>query len=73
MRKANFVEELEEQFAFQVVALVDHKAEQEGDLSFAKGDTFKILKKQENDWWIGKLDNGDTGFVRNIFVKELKG
>ncbi|CAG8517513.1 8987_t:CDS:10, partial [Scutellospora calospora] len=47
------------------IALYDFVGEQDGDLSFKKGDTIIIIKKTEsnNEWWTGKCKGGVEGIV----------
>jgi hypothetical protein len=48
----------------KVIAKYDFTAQEEGDLSFRKGDIIKIINKTDNDtdWWQGEL-NGEVGQV----------
>ncbi|XBW37820.1 hypothetical protein QEN19_003395 [Hanseniaspora menglaensis] len=54
----------------QAVALFTFEGEEEGDLSFSKGDIISILKKSEstNDWWTGSL-NGSEGIFPANYVE----
>lgn len=49
------------------IALYDYQGEQDGDLSFSKGDIIVVTKKSEssNDWWTGKIGGriGSVGIV----------
>lgn len=50
-------------------AQYDFQAQNEGDLSFQVGDRIEILKKNEDQWWQGKL-NGLTGVFPANYVQE---
>lgn len=54
----------------QAVALFTFDGEEEGDLSFKKGETINIIKKSEstNDWWTGEL-NGNEGIFPANYVQ----
>ena len=54
----------------QARALFTFDGEEEGDLSFRKGDTINIIKKSEssNDWWTGEL-NGQEGIFPANYVQ----
>ena len=48
----------------RVVARYNYNAQEEGDLSFKKGDVITVTRKTHdtNDWWEGTLD-GKSGQV----------
>ncbi|OBA29051.1 DUF500-domain-containing protein [Hanseniaspora valbyensis NRRL Y-1626] len=56
----------------QARALFTFDGEEEGDLSFRKGDTINIIKKSEssNDWWTGEL-NGQEGIFPANYVQMI--
>ncbi|KAI9018956.1 hypothetical protein DFJ74DRAFT_708164 [Hyaloraphidium curvatum] len=55
-----------------VQALYDFEAQQQGDLSFRKGDQIEILERTAdvNDWWTGRIGNREGQFPGN-YVAEL--
>lgn len=56
----------------QAIALYTFKGEQQGDLTFRKGDVIEILKRSDtaDDWWTG-LNNGSTGIFPANYVELL--
>jgi hypothetical protein len=34
---------------------------EDGELSFKEGEKIKILKKNEDGWWIGQVKSGQVG------------
>ena len=48
------------------IALYDFEGEQEGDLSFSRGDVIEILQKTETGWWIGRIDDQVGSFPYNF-------
>eukprot|EP00055_Hartaetosiga_balthica_P009109 m.35534 g.35534 ORF g.35534 m.35534 type:complete len:926 (+) comp6610_c0_seq1:210-2987(+) len=56
----------------------NHKAAQDGDLRFKKGDLVRIVSMPEKHWWIGKQeDSGAKGtfpvsFFKKVDVQEMK-
>lgn len=54
--------------ADQATAKFNFEGEQDGDLSFRKGDIITILKKTEkdSDWWTGRIGNKEGIFPRQV-------
>ena len=50
-----------------VIALFDYDG-QSGELSFRKGDSIKIVSKDDPNWWVGKIGNL-TGYLPSNYVK----
>jgi hypothetical protein len=42
-------------------ALYAYTALEDGELSFKEGEKIKILKKNEDGWWIGQVKSGQVG------------
>ncbi|KAI8809267.1 hypothetical protein BJ742DRAFT_677130 [Cladochytrium replicatum] len=51
----------------RAIALYDFEGEQDGDLSFRKGDIIVVLKKttSQNDWWTGRCAGREGQFPAN--------
>lgn len=63
-------------FCFQtsivVLALYDFAAEEEGELSFKKGDKIEVINKADRNWWTGKLvATGAMGQFPSTYTKEI--
>ena len=56
------------------VALYDYEAQREEQLSFKKGDYLEVKIEDCNfDWWMAKSRNtGNTGYIPNNYVAEVK-
>lgn len=62
----NYVEE--ESSSQNVTALYDYDAQEGNELSFKEGDVIKILKKNDDGWWLGEL-NGKQGLLPCSYVQ----
>lgn len=52
-----------------VIAIYNHEARDQGDLSFKKGDRLLILDESDPDWWKARhTGNGKTGYIPRNFV-----
>ncbi len=52
--------------------MYDYKAEREDELNLVVGDTVTVLKKQEDDWWLGvSTQTGKQGVFPSTFVEEI--
>ncbi|KAI8614012.1 hypothetical protein BC830DRAFT_1129333 [Chytriomyces sp. MP71] len=51
--------------ANRVVALYDFDGQRAGDLSFRAGDEIVVLKKNDNDWWDGRIGAREGVFPAN--------
>jgi hypothetical protein len=55
------------------VAMNDYDQKTDEDLSFKKGDRFKILDDQDPDWWNARsVDTGLEGYILRHYVAEHK-
>ncbi|XP_065672357.1 nephrocystin-1 isoform X7 [Hydra vulgaris] len=59
-------------YIYCVEALSDFKAEQEGDLTFLKGEIIYITKANEDGWWDGINKKGENGLVPSTLVKVVE-
>ena len=53
------------------VALYDYTQAQEGVLTFRAGQTMKIIKKENQVWWVVELE-GKTGYAAVSYIQEKK-
>lgn len=52
-----------------VIAMYAYRAENEGDLSFRKGEKLEIIEKSDPDWWtVKRIDTGETGYIPANYV-----
>ncbi|KAI9360872.1 hypothetical protein DFJ73DRAFT_815267 [Zopfochytrium polystomum] len=49
----------------RVVALYDFNGERDGDLSFSRGDVITVVKRNANEWWVGRLNGREGVFPAN--------
>ena len=52
----------------QVTALYDYHAQRSDELSFVKDDVIKVLWRDNDNWWMGELDDGRQGFFPVNYV-----
>ncbi|CAG8658065.1 4828_t:CDS:10, partial [Gigaspora rosea] len=52
-------------------AIYDFATEDSGELSFNKGDILEIIEKDDNGWWLAKM-NDDQGWVPSNYLEEIK-
>jgi len=64
----SFVDSLPEEKI--VTAIYDYTADSDVELSFSKGDTIILLKKNLNGWWEGEY-YGRRGLFPSVFVQEI--
>ncbi|KAI8098757.1 P-loop containing nucleoside triphosphate hydrolase protein [Halteromyces radiatus] len=50
-------------------AIYPFHSDQEGEISFEKGDILEIVEKDDNGWWLARL-NGIEGWVPNNYLEE---
>ncbi len=55
-------------FVLKVVALYDYQAQRSDELSMQKGFVIKVLYKDNNNWWMGELPDGQQGFFPANYV-----
>ena len=46
----------------QVVALYDYQAQRSDEVSFLRGELITVLYKDNENWWMGELEDGRQGF-----------
>ncbi|KAJ8306393.1 hypothetical protein KUTeg_016938 [Tegillarca granosa] len=54
----------------QVVALYDYRAQRSDELTIFKGDVISVLYKDNDNWWMGELPDGQQGFFPSNYVAE---
>ena len=52
----------------QVTALYDYQAQRSDELSFVKDEVIKVLYRDNDDWWMGELEDGQQGFFPVNYV-----
>ncbi|CAG8569898.1 1649_t:CDS:10, partial [Racocetra fulgida] len=52
-------------------AIYDFATEDSGELPFNKGDVLEIIEKDDNGWWLAKM-NDDQGWVPSNYLEEIK-
>ncbi|OAD08469.1 hypothetical protein MUCCIDRAFT_116620, partial [Mucor lusitanicus CBS 277.49] len=50
-------------------AIYPFQPQEEGEVSFQKGDTMEIVEKDENGWWLARI-NGKDGWVPSNYLEE---
>ena len=56
----------------QAQALFDFIAEEDGEISFKKGDILFVVEKPDANWWVGMLGaQGSQGLFPSTYVKSL--
>ncbi|CAM0140066.1 cytoskeletal protein binding protein [Umbelopsis sp. WA50703] len=65
---ANYVSEAEALGA--VSAIYDYEAQQEEEVTFAEGDTMVLYDKDDPDWYLVKLENGEIGLAPSNYLEE---
>eukprot|EP01117_Protostelium_nocturnum_P011687 TRINITY_DN4254_c0_g1_i1.p1 TRINITY_DN4254_c0_g1~~TRINITY_DN4254_c0_g1_i1.p1 ORF type:complete len:575 (-),score=251.53 TRINITY_DN4254_c0_g1_i1:254-1978(-) len=65
---SNFMQDLSTVKPVRMIARGSFDPECQGDLKFKKGQIIFILN-QEDDWWIGQLEDGSIGYLPRNYVK----
>ena len=63
---SNYVQEASS--SENVTALYEYDAQEANELSFKEGDVIKIVKKNEDGWWLGEL-RGKQGLLPSSYVQ----
>lgn len=54
----------------QVVALYDYNANRSDELTVRRGDVIRVLYKDNESWWFGRLTNGLQGYFLASYVAD---
>jgi len=54
----------------QVIALYDYQAQRSDELSLTRGDRITVLFKDNDNWWMGELADGQQGFFPTNYVDQ---
>ena len=55
-----------------MVALYDYQAQRSDELSLVRGDIISVLYKDNENWWMGELADGQQGFFPANYVTGRK-
>nr|XP_033791448.1 nephrocystin-1 isoform X1 [Geotrypetes seraphini] len=58
--------------AKEFITLGDFQSQQEGDLTFKKGEILQILDKKADGWWIAENCKGNKGLVPKTYLQVYK-
>ena len=50
--------------------MYDYRAQRSDELSLFKGDVITVLYKDNDNWWMGELPDGQQGFFPSSYVAE---
>lgn len=53
-----------------VVSLYDYKANRSDELTIHCGDVIQVLYKDNENWWFGRLENGQQGYFLASYVED---
>jgi SH3 domain len=53
-------------------ALYPYTARKDDELTFAKGDVIKLMRKYDQNWWLGNF-RGKNGYIPSNYVEETSG
>lgn len=48
--------------------LYDYLAQRSDELTLIRGDRVKVIYKDNDNWWMGELENGQQGFFPTNYV-----
>lgn len=54
----------------KAVALYDYDAQRSDELNLIAGQRIKVLFKDNENWWMGELEDGQQGFFPSNYVAE---
>ncbi|XP_071837615.1 jouberin-like isoform X2 [Apostichopus japonicus] len=57
----------------KVRALYDYTAQRSDELNIIEGDVIKVLHEDNDNWWMGELENGDQGYFPANYVEDISG
>ncbi|MGH0146310.1 UNVERIFIED_CONTAM: hypothetical protein FKN15_030056 [Acipenser sinensis] len=57
----------------QVVALYDYTANRSDELTIHRGEIIQVLYKDNDNWWFGRLANGQQGYFPANYVADERG
>uniref|UniRef100_A0A3B4WAG6 Abelson helper integration site 1 n=1 Tax=Seriola lalandi dorsalis TaxID=1841481 RepID=A0A3B4WAG6_SERLL len=57
-------------FPIQVVSLYDYRANRSDELTLHRGDVIQVLYKDNDNWWFGRLANGQQGYFLASYVAD---
>ncbi|TKS86965.1 Jouberin Abelson helper integration site 1 protein -like protein [Collichthys lucidus] len=55
-----------------VVSLYDYRANRSDELTMRRGDVIHVLYKDNDNWWFGRLDNGQQGYFLASYVADQR-
>ncbi|XP_030574561.1 jouberin isoform X2 [Archocentrus centrarchus] len=55
-----------------VVSLYDYKANRSDELTICRGDVIQVLYKDNENWWFGRLENGQQGYFLASYVEDQR-
>lgn len=55
------------------MAMYDYRAQRSDELTIFKGDVITVLYKDNDNWWMGELPDGQQGFFPSSYVAEEGG
>ncbi|XP_074548053.1 jouberin isoform X2 [Halichoeres trimaculatus] len=55
-----------------VVALYDYRANRSDELTIQRGDVIQVLYKDNDNWWFGRLVNGQQGYFLASYVVDQR-
>ncbi|XP_059209875.1 jouberin [Centropristis striata] len=55
-----------------VVSLYDYKASRSDELTIHRGDVIQVLYKDNDNWWFGRLANGQQGYFLASYVADQR-
>jgi len=65
------VDDEDEEEPKQMIAMFDFTATDEHMISFKKGEIFELVEMTSEDWWLGRPQNGQSGYFPKKFAKPV--